>query len=59
MMKNETKKYYINNKIIQKKKKFQATLTEFLELGVINQTFKYFKHNRFTDLHIGNLQTCN
>lgn len=60
MMKNETKKHYIHNKIIHKKKKVQATLTEILELGVINQTFKYYKHNsRFKDLHISNLQTRN
>ena len=56
-MKNETKKH-VNNKIIQKKKKVQATLTEIFELGVINQAFKYY-NSRFEDLHIGNLQTCN
>ena len=33
MMKNETKKHYINNKI-HSKKKVQATLTEIFELGI-------------------------
>lgn len=31
MMKNGTKKHYINNKIVHKKKKVQATLTEIFE----------------------------
>lgn len=59
MVKNETENHCINN-IIHKKKKVQATLAEFLELGIINQTFKYDEHHsRSKDLRIDNLQTCN